>query len=297
MKTKFFKKMIAVGLAVSSLFAMFSTTTVFADDSIENIGYKEVGKEEIPNDILKFYTTGIDDTKSFMTFVGEKKDNSFTINFSDCIDVPKTLVLPNDDTYRVSFRLRYKNRGSFGVSDIWRHSYSNLGGLYKKVKVKLSDIYPTYFNTDGTHTNELFDNVHDYNFSEEDGYTSNLIFESGAAFTEVRPDKNGEAEIWVSRQIGDITEINTNFQATGLGDTGNTTYTGGGVRALPVDCLMCGNADLSKAVDIKDATIIQQYIAGLTEFVGLSKFNSDVDNNGTVNISDVTEIQKYLARL
>lgn len=284
MKRRFFKKAIAIGLAISSLFAMMSTTTVFADDSIKNISYDEVGKDNIPDKTLKFYTTGIDFTSSFVVFAGEKEGNLHTVKFADCVYTPKSLVLPEDDKYEVRLQSSYFGGG---CSDVGEFPYSNLGGLYKKLKVKLSDI-SSYFNEDGTHTHEIFGNIHNYNFSEEEGYTSILMFKSGAAYTEVRPDSNGEAEIWVSRRIGEQTECNTNFGAEGVG-------IGGGRNGMPIRRLMCGNVDLDGSVDIKDATIIQHHIAEITELKGLSRFNADVNNDDVINIEDVTNIQKYLA--
>lgn len=44
MRASFLKRVITTGLAVSSLFAMLSTTTVFADDSDKNISNTEIQK-------------------------------------------------------------------------------------------------------------------------------------------------------------------------------------------------------------------------------------------------------------
>lgn len=55
-----------------------------------------------------------------------------------------------------------------------------------------------------------------------------------------------------------------------------------------------GDVDLNDMVDVKDATLIQKYLASITTLdetqVSLADFNGD----GQVNITDATAIQKYL---
>ena len=50
-------------------------------------------------------------------------------------------------------------------------------------------------------------------------------------------------------------------------------------------------------VDITDATTVQKYAAKLTELDYSQKKAADVDHDGKINISDVTDIQKIIARL
>lgn len=56
-----------------------------------------------------------------------------------------------------------------------------------------------------------------------------------------------------------------------------------------------GDADLNGSVNIKDATLIQKYVAGLTALDGVSEQLADADANGTVNVKDATLIQKFVA--
>ena len=55
-----------------------------------------------------------------------------------------------------------------------------------------------------------------------------------------------------------------------------------------------GDADENKTVNIKDVTCIQKFVAGV-EGVNVFELNGDVDKNGTVNVKDATAIQKHLA--
>lgn len=56
-----------------------------------------------------------------------------------------------------------------------------------------------------------------------------------------------------------------------------------------------GYVDDDNDVTIKDATLIQKYLADLCEMTKEQEFCADVDNNGKVTISDATMIQKYVA--
>ncbi len=60
--------------------------------------------------------------------------------------------------------------------------------------------------------------------------------------------------------------------------------------------LYLGDADLSGGtITVKDATIIQKYIAGFEVAIELTC--ADVDQNNTVNVKDATTIQKFIASL
>ena len=57
----------------------------------------------------------------------------------------------------------------------------------------------------------------------------------------------------------------------------------------------CGDADISWDVNIKYATYIQKYVAGLVNFSKINKIAADTDGNGSVDVRDATTIQKVLA--
>lgn len=56
-----------------------------------------------------------------------------------------------------------------------------------------------------------------------------------------------------------------------------------------------GDTDLSGKVNVKDATLIQKYLADLEKMSDNSKALGDVDGNDSVNIKDATAIQKFIA--
>ncbi|MBQ2688367.1 MAG: peptidoglycan-binding protein [Clostridia bacterium] len=58
-----------------------------------------------------------------------------------------------------------------------------------------------------------------------------------------------------------------------------------------------GDADLNRSINVKDATIIQKYLANLAELEKYSMKVSDVNSDGKVNIKDATAIQKYCAKI
>ncbi len=61
--------------------------------------------------------------------------------------------------------------------------------------------------------------------------------------------------------------------------------------------VILGDADLNETVSIKDATLIQKYLAKLADLDDKAQFASDADQNENLNIKDVTVIQKFLAKI
>ena len=86
------------------------------------------------------------------------------------------------------------------------------------------------------------------------------------------------------------------FTVYGYSDTVAKTYADKNeLRFVPLDdTFMLGDVDDNGIVNITDATLIQKYCAKL---VGESDINldvADVNNDGNVNIADATAIQKML---
>ena len=318
MRASFLKRVITTGLAVSSLFAMLSTTTVFADDSDKNISNEVVGKEEISNDTLRFYTTDStkensgslsvvgadyipcnkirfysdlsDPNSGFFGTIGADSEKENTINFSDCYDKPLDLTLPITEKYHLTWGIRWKTNNASIFNKRRFHSYEDTGGLYKKVKVKLSEVdADNYFLIDGSHISTIFDDTHKYNFTDEgNGYISLLAIDSGGAITRTHPDKDGNVEFYVHCKIGSVPEWHT-FYVT------KTNASSGGWEDK-MYALTKGNVDLDNNISITDVTEIQRYLASIKDLSDMSKFNADVNNDDAVSIFDATEIQKYLAR-
>lgn len=58
---------------------------------------------------------------------------------------------------------------------------------------------------------------------------------------------------------------------------------------------LSGDVSLDGVVNISDATEIQKYIAEINELNEIQKLNADFNGDGSINITDSTAIQKYLA--
>ena len=59
--------------------------------------------------------------------------------------------------------------------------------------------------------------------------------------------------------------------------------------------VLYGDVNLDGRVTVKDATLIQKYLAGSTKLTGQALKNADVNADGKITATDVTTIQKYLA--
>ena len=58
-----------------------------------------------------------------------------------------------------------------------------------------------------------------------------------------------------------------------------------------------GDANNDGVVDISDATLIQKYSSSYTELDDTQLFAGDVDGDGNIDVADVTLIQKYSASI
>lgn len=70
------------------------------------------------------------------------------------------------------------------------------------------------------------------------------------------------------------------------------------IDVLLVDCFdYYGNVDRKGDINVKDATLIQKYLANLVELEEYPLMLADVNSDGKVNIKDSTAIQKYCAKI
>ena len=76
--------------------------------------------------------------------------------------------------------------------------------------------------------------------------------------------------------------------------TGKGRFTGRAYMTLVVEAPLRGDADLSGAVNILDATAIQRSLVSLP-VAGYNEAAADADGDGTVDILDATAIQRFLA--
>lgn len=178
-------------------------------------------------------------------------------------------------------------------------TYENTGGKYDVVKVRISDFIDE-LNKDGSITkynSALKKNV-TYHFTEEtmsngDKLYSALFFESGAAITCATPDKNGEVEILVSRNPANRLSYSTSFSYNLY--SVRTSGGGGGKNRGSVNGLNMGDVNLDGYTDIRDVTYLQQILSEAERAGALTKRNGDFDKDQALTIKDATIIQRYLA--
>lgn len=58
---------------------------------------------------------------------------------------------------------------------------------------------------------------------------------------------------------------------------------------------MLGDIDNDNKISVKDATIIQKFIAGIIDFDAETFIYADTDGSGKISVADATYIQKYIA--
>jgi hypothetical protein len=258
--------------------------------------------QKISNNQLFVTTTGYTENtdKNFGAKFRTTNEKDYDIWFKDCINAPRFLNLPKGEKF-VKYMMT-QGHGYFGNVQTF-YQFDKTGGEYVKVKIKLSD-FSYLFNENGTMTAELRDGSYkDFDFTYEDFGTNsigvNCYAESGAyatsggAVTSFAPDKDGYAEIYVSRQLGVDTKV-MSYCYCRLKDGAHCDY--GRIGDTLVG-LTCGDTDLGGYISVTDATLVQKYVAGIEDFDKLQLFNSDVNHDGEISVVDATLIQKYIVGL
>ena len=258
--------------------------------------------QKISNNQLFVTTTGYTENtdKNFGAKFRTTNEKDYDIWFKDCINAPKFLNLPKGEKF-VKYMMT-QGHGYFGNVQTF-YQFDKTGGEYVKVKIKLSD-FSRLFNENGTMTAELRDGSYkDFDFTYEDFGTdsngvncyaeSGVYATSGGAVTSFAPDKDGYAEIYVSRQLGVDTKV-MSYRYCRLKDGAHCDY--GRIGDTLVG-LTCGDTDLSGYISVTDATLVQKYVVGIEDFDKLQLFNSDVNHDGEISVVDATLIQKYIVGL
>lgn len=279
-----------ISLALCAVIAVGSAVCANAAQVPPNKGVEILSSiVNVGDNTLNVYTYNMSsDVKSGVMFVGGTTKERYKVSFADCIGTSKTISMPASEKYARYITLGGGSSGSINAG----HSFANKGGRYIKVRIKLSEIAPGYFNSDGSHTQD----GHDYKFRYEktnDGfYDSALYFHSGGVVTGVTPDSDGCAEIYISTKIGGRVQYCTNFERA----TANSFGGGGGITGGSVPALYFGNIDLEGSVNVNDATALQMYLSGsYTNFDSLQHFYADVNRDGKRDVRDVTALQKGIA--
>ena len=258
--------------------------------------------QKISNNQIFVTTTGYTENtdKNFGAKFRTTNEKDYDIWFKDCINAPRFLNLPKGEKF-VKYMMT-QGHGYFGNVQTF-YQFDKTGGEYVKVKIKLSD-FSRLFNENGTMTAELRDGSYkDFDFTYEDFGTdsngvncyaeSGVYATSGGAVTSFAPDKDGYAEIYVSRQLGVDTKV-MSYRYCRLKDGAHCDY--GRIGDTLVG-LTCGDTDLSGYISVTDATLVQKYVVGIEDFDKLQLFNSDVNHDGEISVVDATLIQKYIVGL
>ena len=258
--------------------------------------------QKISNNQLFVTTTGYTENtdKNFGAKFRTTNEKDYDIWFKDCINAPRFLNFPKGEKF-VKYMMT-QGHGYFGNVQTF-YQFDKTGGEYVKVKIKLSD-FSRLFNENGTMTAELRDGSYkDFDFTYEDFGTdsngvkcyaeSGVYATSGGTVTSFAPDKDGYAEIYVSRQLGVDTKV-MSYRYCRLKDGAHCDY--GRIGDTLVG-LTCGDTDLSGYISVTDATLVQKYVVGIEDFGKLQLFNSDVDNDGEISVVDATLIQKHIVGL
>ena len=258
--------------------------------------------QKISNNQLFVTTTGYTENtdKNFGAKFRTTNEKDYDIWFKDCINAPRFLNLPKGEKF-VKYMMT-QGHGYFGNVQTF-YQFDKTGGEYVKVKIKLSD-FSRLFNENGTMTAELRDGSYkDFDFTYEDFGTdsngvncyaeSGVYATSGGTVTSFAPDKDGYAEIYVSRQLGVDTKV-MSYRYCRLKNGANCDY--GRIGDTLVG-LTCGDTDLNGYISVTDATLVQKYVVGIEDFDKLQLFNSDVNHDGEISVVDATLIQKYIVGL
>ena len=61
--------------------------------------------------------------------------------------------------------------------------------------------------------------------------------------------------------------------------------------------ILFGDIDRDNNINVKDATLLQKYIASLEKLDDKQQIFADANNNGSIDINDATTIQKISASI
>ncbi|MCQ2514882.1 MAG: dockerin type I repeat-containing protein [Ruminococcus sp.] len=291
------KKLIS-GLLIG---AMLSASTVFSVGAVDNdtlpVNIKVLDTISIPNNVARLYTYNLtaENTETGMSYTSTVDNSSKRMLAKNSIGQYQEAEM-SSTAYNYLIILGSSSGGNIDNFV----DFSKTGGQYQKIRIKLSDLVED-FNDDGTFTYNLFNEPHNFNFTSDDKvgnyeYSSGLIILSGAVATAVAPDKDGYIEFYQCKNIGVSTKYMTEFSCDYITASGSHDSTsGGGCSGATITGLTFGDIDLNGYVSVSDVTEIQKYIVGLTDSSSeFTEMYADVNFDGVVDINDATLIQKYL---
>lgn len=297
------KKITAV--AICCVLAVSSAFVANAKWIGDERDFRLIGEtRKISNNQVLVTATGYNESnpKYYGVMFENMAGKGYSVYFKDCVNKLKFLNLPKNQEFYYNKLINLGGSYFTNIYDIY--TFDNTGGEYEKVKIKLSTFSP-YFNEDGSVTQTLDDgSTHTFAWSHKDydsassdknDYceTSGMCVKSGAAVTAVVPDKDGYAELYISKKIGVRTELSMylNYRRKD-GLSLNRAVQGARLYGL-----VRGDITKDDSITIADATLLQKYVVGAVDFDDLQLFNSDVNHDGQINIVDSTLIQKYIVGL
>ncbi|MDD6646170.1 MAG: dockerin type I repeat-containing protein [Oscillospiraceae bacterium] len=124
--------------------------------------------------------------------------------------------------------------------------------------------------------------------SDEDGLRIKSCIKCDEVIESEIIDKNSSIDIPTPSETRETEEIPTATTATHLPNPTTDPSTS-------IQSGLLGDVDNDSVIDIRDATIIQKYIARIPVTINLE--NSDVNKDGDIDIADATRIQKYLSQV
>ncbi len=292
MFSKYSKIVVALILAV--VIALFSAISAFCADentteTVESAEHEPLNDfVSVRNSEIYFYNYNVAVTNEYGAKFENENTEDIQLFANDCIKGSIRKPAKKGVVYK------FYQISDYGEKGTQNYCFDNTGGIYQKIRVKLSLI--DNFNDDGSRTAE----GHNFYFSgaevnEVGRYSSSLIFISGACVNFVAPDKDGYVEIYVPIKMNVSTRYYTHFRY--YINATETSVNIGGYNGRYVDHFRKGDVNVENNVQISDATMIQRYLSNYEDFDEITKFRADVDCNDKVDIFDVTLIQKYIAKL
>ena len=102
----------------------------------------------------------------------------------------------------------------------------------------------------------------------------------------------GDSYIFYDNNMRDLLDW---YKQENNDDLGGTLVIKAVTTGNGAEVTLLGDVTLDGQVNITDATEIQKYLAGSTEFSQVRKLNADVNGDGNISITDATTIQKIIA--
>ena len=116
----------------------------------------------------------------------------------------------------------------------------------------------------------------------------------GTPVTSIPAGSSGDRTLYAKWTIDSYTVTWKNSDGSTL-KTEQVNYGAYCGKELPVDVKLYGDANLDGSVTISDVTEIQKYLAELADFSDKQLLLADTNGDGLVDITDATHLQKYLA--